>query len=114
MSLEDENGGAAQEGAAVGCGEEGGEGIEEVERSDGAHAPVERRHEEELHAADGAGLEHVAGVEDLEIDEEWDVRLLHLGSHRQARHGEQLHRPVTGAAPFRTLPLHILPKTPPP
>lgn len=102
-----EAGGAGEEGGRGG-GREGGDGggggevVEEVEGGDGAQAPPQCGREEELHPLDGAGLEDISRIAELEVEQQRHVRLLHLRRNRHARHRQQLHRPTS----LPILPLH--------
>lgn len=56
----------------------GNEMIEEVEGRDGSQPPVEFGHDGELHSLNRPGLEHVLGFHDLQVQEKWDLDLLHF------------------------------------
>lgn len=51
---------------------------EEIEGCNGAESPVENGHDPKLHSLDRFGLENEFGLQDLEVDDEWDIGLLHL------------------------------------
>lgn len=51
---------------------------EEIEGGDGSEPPIENTHDPELHPLHRFGLEDELGLEDLEVQDERDVRLLHF------------------------------------
>lgn len=93
-------GDGGEEGGGAGKVEVWEEEVDEAERSDGVHAPAERGEDEELHAADGLGLEEIrsmaaavvifgagGGGKGLEIEEERDVLFFDLGGEGKASNG---------------------------
>jgi hypothetical protein len=83
------------------------EAADEGERGDGDHLPPERGEDEELHPQDGRAVEVVwVGPE---LRQPRRPVLLQLGRQRQARHREQLQRPLfppLKTTAMRRQPLH--------
>lgn len=52
--------------------------MKEIEGGDGSEPPVENGHDPELHSLNRSGLEHELGFEDLKVQNEGHIGLLHL------------------------------------
>lgn len=91
---EDEIRGAGEDDGRERHARAGDEPVEELVRAHGPEPPPERGHDQQLHAADGAGLEHERRLHHLQVEQRRHRRLLHLRRQRQTCHGQQLVRPL--------------------
>ena len=60
--------------------------MEVIEGRNGSESPVEVGHDPKLHPLDGFGLEDEPGLEQLEVQQERHLGLLHFRRYRQTRH----------------------------